>query len=365
MLITPTASQSGSVGSARMQAVTFRKHGGLDVLHLEDVPMPVPGPDEILVKVLACSVNQVPDLVVRASRRGMGELSFPHILGADPAGEVVAVGSRVVGFPLGHRVVIYPLLRCGDCDLCRSGSGENYCRRHRIIGVHLWGGYAQYIRVPADNVIPIPMSVSVEAASALALSYTTAWHGLITKSPVGAGDSVLVMAAGSDVGVAACQIARLHGARVIAAAESDGMLERARAVGAEAGVNCSQDGWADRVLALTEGKGVDIAFDTTGKSGWQECLRALARRGRLLSCGAAGGQSVRMNLGDLQRNHNTLYFYEGGASHELRHLVRLVASGKLQPVIDSRFPLRDVKSAQQRLAEHANFGKIILNPQGH
>lgn len=348
-----------------MQAVIFRKHGGLDVLRLEDVQMPVPGPNEILVKVLACSVNQVPDLLVRASRRAMGELSFPHILGADPAGEVVAVGSRVVGFPLGHRVVIYPLLRCGDCDLCRGGSGENYCRQYRIIGVHLWGGYAQYIRVPAENVIPIPMSVSVEAASALALSYTTAWHGLITKSPVAAGDTVLVMAAGSDVGVAACQIARLHGARVIAAAESDEMLERARAVGAVAGVNYSQDGWADRVLAHTEGKGVDIAFDAAGKSGWQECLGVLARRGRLLSCGAVGGQSVRINLGDLHRNHNVLYFYDGGASHELRHLVRLVASGKLQPVIDSRFPLRDVKSAQQRLADHANFGKVILNPQGH
>ena len=348
-----------------MQAVTFRKHGGLDVLRLEDVQMPVPGPNEILVKVLACSVNQVPDLLVRASRRAMGELSFPHILGADPAGEVVAVGSRVVGFPLGHRVVIYPLLRCGVCDLCRSGSGENYCRQYRIIGVHLWGGYAQYIRVPAENVIPIPMSVSVEAASALALSYTTAWHGLITKSPVASGDSVLVMAAGSDVGVAACQIARLHGARVIAAAESDAMLERARAVGAEAGVNCSQEGWADQVLALTEGKGVDIAFDTVGKSGWQECLHVLARRGRLLSCGTAGGQSVRMNLGDLHRNHNALYFYEGGGSHELRHLVRFVASGKLQPVIDSRFPLRDAKSAQQRLADRANFGKIILTPQAH
>jgi len=348
-----------------MQAVTLRKHGGLDVLHLEEVPMPVPGPDEILVKVLACSVNQVPDLLVRASRRGMGELSFPHILGADPAGEVVAVGSRVVGFPLGHRVVIYPLLRCGECDLCRSGSGENYCRGYRVIGVHLWGGYAQYIRVPAENVIPIPMSVSVEAASALALSYTAAWHGLVTKSPVAAGEFVLVMAAGSDVGVAACQIARLHGARVIAAAGSDGMLERARAVGAEAVVNYSQDGWADQVVALTGGKGVEVVFETTGKFGWQDCLRVLNRRGRLLSCGAVGGQSVRMNLADLHRNHNTLFFYDGGASHELRHLVRLVASGRLQPVIDSRFSLKDVKTAQQRLVDHENFGKIILTPQAH
>jgi NADPH:quinone reductase-like Zn-dependent oxidoreductase len=365
VLITPAASTSGSVGTDRMQAVIFRRHGGPDVLRLEDVPMPVAGPDEILVKVLACSVNRVPDLLVRASRRGMGELTFPHVLGSDPAGEVVAVGSRVVGFPLSHRVVIYPLLRCGECDLCRSGSGENYCRNYRVIGVHLWGGYAEYIRVPAENVIPIPMSVSVEAASALAWSYTTAWHGLVSTAHVAAGDSVLVMAAGSGIGVAACQIARLHGARVIAAAGSDWKLERARALGAEAGVNYSHEGWADEVLALTGGRGADIAFDTTGKFGWQDCLRILARRGRLLSCGAFGGNSVRMNLTDLHRNHNTLFFYEGGASHELRHLVRLVASGKLEPVIDSRFSLKDVKGAQQRLAERANFGKIILNPQVH
>lgn len=364
MLNAPATSPSGA-GDARMQAVTFHKHGGLDVLRLEEVPMPVPGPNEILVKVLACSVNQVPDLLVRASRRGMGDLTFPHVLGADPAGEVVAVGSRVVGFPLGYRVVIYPLMRCGECDLCRSGSGENYCRQYRVIGVHLWGGYAQYIRVPAENVIPIPRSVSVEAASALALSYTTAWHGLVTKSPVTAGDSVLVMAAGSDIGVAACQIARLHGARVIAAAESDAMLERARAVGAEAVVNYAQEGWAEQVLAPTGGKGADVVFETTGKFGWQDCLRVLNRRGRLLSCGAFGGQSVRVNLRDLHRNHNTLFFYEGGASHELRHLVRLVASGRLQPVIDSRFSLKDVKSAQQRLVDHENFGKIILTPQAH
>jgi NADPH:quinone reductase-like Zn-dependent oxidoreductase len=348
-----------------MQAVTFRKHGGPGVLRVEDVPMPVPGPDEILVKVLACSVNQVPDLLVRASRRGMGLLTFPHVLGTDPAGEVVAVGSRVVGFPLGHRVVIYPLLRCGDCDQCRSGSGENYCRRYRVIGVHLWGGYAEYVRVPAENVIPIPMSVSVEAASALAWSYTTAWHGLVTIARIAAGDSVVVMAAGSGVGVAACQIAKLHGARVIVVAGNDWKLERARAIGAEAGVNYSENGWADQLLALTDGKGADIVFETKRRPGWQECLRVLARRGRLVSCGDFGLQSVRMNLGDLHRNHNTLFFYEGGASDELRHLVRLVASGKLQPVIDSRFSLKDVKSAQQRLADHANFGKIILNPQAH
>jgi len=348
-----------------MQAVTFSRHGGLDVLRLDQVPMPVAGPNDILVKVLACSVNRVPDLLIRASRRGMGELTFPHVLGTDPAGEVVAVGSQVVGFPLGHRVVIYPLLPCGECDLCRRGVGENYCRRYRVIGVHLWGGYAEYIRVPAQNVIPIPMSVSVEAASALAWSYTTAWHGLVTTARIAAGDSVLVMAAGSGIGAAACQIARLHGARVIAAAGSDWKVERARALGAEAGVNYSHEGWADQVLELTGGKGADIAFDTTGKFGWQDCLRALARRGRLLSCGAFGGQSVRLNLGDLHRNHLTLFFYEGGASHELRHLVRLVASGKFEPVIDSRFSLKDVKSAQQRLVDRANFGKIILQPQAH
>ena len=348
-----------------MRAVTVRRHGGVDVLRLEEVPTPVPGPDEILVKVLACSVNRVPDLLVRASRRAMGTPTFPHVLGADPAGEVVAVGPGVIGIPLGQRVVTYPLLRCGECDFCRRGSGENYCRRYRVVGVHLWGGYAEYVKVPAQNVIPIPMSVSAETAAARSLSYTTAWHGLVTKAPVAATDSILVMAAGGGVGAAACQIARLQGARVIAAAGSDWKLERARALGAEAGVNYSQDGWANQVLSLTEGKGVDVVFDTTGKFAGPVSLGVLNRGGRLVSCGAFGGQSVRVPLGNLHRNRNTLSFYEGGASHDLRHLIRLAASGRLQPVIDSRFPMTEVKGAHQRLADRANFGKVVLVPQDH
>ncbi len=346
-----------------MQAVIFRRHGGPDVLRLEEVPTPAPGAGEVIVKVRACSVNRAPDLEVRKTRTSFGGVTLPHVLGADPAGEVAAVGAGVVGIPIGHRVATYPLLRCGDCDFCRRGSGENYCRRHRIIGVHLWGGYAEYVRVPAQNVIPIPMSVSWEAASALSLSYTTAWHGLVAKARVGAGDSVLVMAAGGGVGVAAVQIARLHGARVIAAAGSDWKLERARALGAEAGVNYSKEGWGEEVVSLTSGRGVDLVFETTGKFGWQDCLRALNRAGRVVSCGALTGPSVRMNLRDLYQNRNSMFFYEAGTSHELRHLAGLVASGRLQPVIDSRFSLRDAGNAQQRLVDRANFGKVIITPQ--
>jgi acryloyl-coenzyme A reductase len=346
-----------------MQAVLFRRHGGLDVLRLEEVPTPAPGAGEILIKVRACSVNRVPDLLVRKARTAFGEVALPHVLGADPAGEVAAVGAGVTGIPLGQRVATYPRLPCGECDFCHRGSGENYCRRPRMLGVHLWGGYAEYVTVPAGNVIPIPLSVSCEAASALALSYTTAWHGLVAKARVGASDTILVTAAGGGVGAAAVQVARLHGARVIAAVGSDWKIERARALGAEAGVNYTKDGWADNVLSLTNGRGVDVVFETTGRLGWQSCLRTLNRAGRLVSCGALAGPALRMNLRNLYLNRNSVFFYDGGASNELRHLAGLVASGKLQPIIDSRFPLKDAKNAQQRLVDRANFGKVIITPQ--
>ncbi len=361
----PEPRKTPGVSAASMRVVLFRKHGGVDVLRLEEVPTPVPGPGEILIKVRACSVNREFDLGVRQSRTVVPEVTLPHVLGVDAAGEVALVGPGVTGIPLGYRVATYPIVRCDECDFCRRGMDESHCRRYRVIGVHQWGGYAEYVKVPAQNVVPIPMSVSWEAASALPLSYTTAWHGLVTRGRVGAADTVLVTAAGSGVGVAALQIARLHGARVIAAAGSDWKLERAGALGAEAGVNYSKEGWADKVLSVTGGRGVDLIFDTLGKLTWAECLRCLNRTGRMVCCGAATGSSVRIDLRSVSQNYNSLFFYRVGTAQDLRHLIGLVASGKLQPVIDSRFPLEEAKSAQQRLLDRANFGKVIITPRPH
>jgi acryloyl-coenzyme A reductase len=343
-----------------MKAAVFRKHGGVDVLRVEEVPTPAPGPGEVLIKVRTCSVNRDPDLAARQTRTAFRELALPHVLGVDAAGEVTLVGPGVTGIPLGHRVATYPLVRCEECDFCRRGTGENYCRRYRVIGVHIWGGYAEYVKVPAQNVVPIPMSVSWEAASAVSLSYTTAWHGLVTKARVSAADSVLVMAAGGGVGAAAVQIARLHGARVIAAAGADWKLDRARALGADAGVNYSKEGWSEKVLELTDGRGVDVIFETVGRTTWRDGLRCLNQGGRVICCGATAGGSARIDLRTLYQNHTSLSFWKAGTSGELRYIIGLVASGKLQPVIDSRFPLEEARSAHQRLIDRANFGKVII-----
>jgi acryloyl-coenzyme A reductase len=344
-----------------MKAVVFHEYGGPEVLRYEDVPIPEPGAGEVLIRVGACSLNRGPDAMVRSGSFGLQGISLPHVCGADPAGEIVQVGDGVTDVAVGQRVAVYPVLSCETwCERCPR-LGENYCAKFRVIGVHTWGGQAEFVRVPARNVVPIADSVSYEAATTLGVSYITTWHGMVTKAQTTADDTVLVMAAGSGVGAAAIQIGAMLGARVLATTGADWKADRALKLGADQVFDYKDPAWPDKVMAATDGKGVDVLFDNV-VSTWSQSLNVLARGGRVFCSGTTSATEATIDVRRLYRNMNTLYFHMQGTKSEMAHIAALMASGDLQPAIDSVYSLSEATAAQQRLDRNDQFGKIILRP---
>ena len=345
-----------------MNAVVFYEHGGPEVVRYEQIAMPEPGPGEVLLKVGACSLNRGPDAMVRSGVFGLDGISLPHVTGADPAGEVVAVGEGVDDVALGTRAAVYPLLTCETwCGKCPQ-LGENYCAKFRLIGVHTWGGHAEYVTVPARNIVPIANNVSYETATTLGVSYITTWHGMVTKAQTTRHDIVLVMAAGSGVGAAAIQIGVMLGARVLATTGSDAKAERARQLGADEVFDYNDPAWAEQVRAATDGYGVDVLFDNVGAETWRHSIGLLARGGRVFCSGATATHQVEIDLRSLYRNMNTFYFHMQGTKDEMTYLASLYASGELKPVIDSVYSLSEASTAQEKLEAKEQFGKIVLVP---
>lgn len=343
-----------------MKAVVFEAFGGPEVLKYQEVPDPVAEAGEVVIQVKACSVNRTLDLEVRERGAGFG-VTLPHISGADPSGLVTQVGRGVSGITVGDRVAAQPTLHCGSCRFCQRGE-ENACLSLQVIGVHRPGGYAEFARIPASNVLPLPASLSFPEASALPLSYPVAWHLLVTLGKVTADDTVLIMAAGSGLGVAGIQIAKLKGARVLAAAGSDDKLERARALGADATINYAKADLPQEVKRLTDGWGVDVVFENIGAATWDKSVASLARKGRLVTCGTHGGSQASIDIRSLYRNYISLLFSAGSTRKETEEVFRLAGEGKLKAVVDRTFPLREAAEAQRYLADRKNFGKVILVP---
>ena len=338
-----------------MKAVRFHAPGGVDVLRYEDAPDPVPGPGEALVRVRACALNHL-DLW---QRRGIERvrIPLPHISGADVAGEVVEPGAS--GVASGARVMLQPGLSCGRCRECLSGR-DNECASYSVIGYMSDGGYAELVKVPAANLIPLPGRIDFVHAAAFPLTFLTAWHMLVTRAALRAGEEVLVLAAGSGVGQAAIQIATLHGARVIATAGTDEKVARARELGADEALNHHGEDLPRRVRELTGGRGVDVVFEHVGQATWERSVKCLARGGRLVTCGATTGSQGNVDLRFLfGRQLSILGSYMGGKG-ELLQAVPFLLGGRLKPVVDRVFPLADAARAQERLEAAGQFGKIVL-----
>ncbi|MBI4476930.1 MAG: zinc-binding dehydrogenase [Acidobacteria bacterium] len=336
-----------------MKAIRFHQHGGPEVLRYEDAPDPVAQPGEAVVRVKACALNHL-DLW---ERRGIERVAipFPHISGSDVSGEVVDGPPADVG----RRVMLQPGLSCGRCPACLDGR-DNFCRRYDVLGYRSDGGYAQLVKVPVENLIPIPERIGFREAAAFPLTFLTAWHMLVARAALKPGDEVLVLAAGSGVGQAAIQIARLHGARVFATAGSERKLELARELGAAAAIDHHRTDMVEEVKKLTDRRGVDVVVEHVGQQTWDRSLRCLAAGGRLVTCGATTGPAAGIDLRWLFGRQLSILGSYMGAKGELLEAARWFFDGKLRPVLDETFPLARAADAQRRLEESQHFGKIIL-----
>lgn len=340
-----------------MKAIRFHEHGGPEVLRYEDAPAPEARPGEALIRVKAVSLNHL-DLW---QRRGLERvrIPFPHISGADVAGIVEEAPDS--GLDRGCRVLLQPGLSCGRCARCLEGR-DNECPRYDVLGYHSDGGYAELVRVPAPNVVPIPDAIGFVEAAAFPLTFLTAWHMLVTRARLRAGEVVLVLGAGSGVGQAAIQIARLHGARVIATAGTDEKLARAGALGAVDTINHARDDIAAGVRRLTDGRGADVVVEHVGTATWDKSLRSLARGGRLVTCGATTGYDARVDLRVLFSRQLSLLGSYMGRKSELLRAAEFFFAGHLMPAVDRVYPLAEAADAHRRLEARENFGKIVLTP---
>lgn len=321
------------------------------------MPPPAVGPTDVLVRVRAAALNHL-DVWIR---KGLPRLAvtFPHIPGADVAGVVAEAGDAVRAIRVGDEVVVAPGISCGVCASCLAGE-DNLCRDYSILGEHRHGGYAEFVAVPEANILPKPPQLSFEEAAAVPLVFLTAWNMLVTNGRLRFGDEVLVWGAGSGVGSAAIQIAGLFSARVIAVAGAAWKLEKARALGAAAGIDHREQDVLEEVRRLTGRRGVDVVFDHVGAATWQTSLKSLARGGRLVTCGATSGPEAVTDIRYIYGRRLSIHGTWMGTKGELYEVMRLVRAGRLRPVVHQVFPLDAAAEAQQMMERSEHFGKLVL-----
>ena len=341
-----------------MKAVRIHEYGGPEVLKYEDIEMPVPRANEVLIRVKACALNHL-DLWIR---QGLPRVkSLPHILGSDISGEVVAAGELCWRVKPGQRVLLSPGLSCRQCEFCVSGR-DNQCAQYTLFGAGVPGGNREYMTAPEYTAIPIPDSLSFEDAAAAPLVFLTAWHMLFGRAELQAGEDVLVMAASSGVGMAAVQIAKLFHCRVIATAGGEAKMTKAMALGADHVIDHYRDDIAVEVKRITENRGVDVVIEHVGAATFAASTASLAAGGRWVTCGITTGYDVKLDLRRLFRKHEALLGSFMGTLGELHRVLKFVFQGKLRPVVDRVFPMKDIAEAHRYLENKEQFGKVVVVP---
>ena len=342
-----------------MKAVVFEQHGGPEVLeYREDVPEPAPGFGQVRIRVRAASVN----FLDVWTRKGLPyKIEMPHILGNDGAGTIDAVGEGVTHLNVGDEVVLSPGAGCNHCRACLDGD-DMLCLQYDLFGLRKQGSYAEFLVAPARNAFPKPAQLSFEEAASMPLVFLTAWHMLVGRAALKAGETVLVVAAGSGVGIAATQIAKMLGATVIATASTDAKLEKAKALGADHVINYRNDRFETRVRKLTGKKGVDVVIEHVGQATWEKSVAALARGGRLVTCGATSGFEGKTDLRALFAKQISIYGSYMGRLSEFGDVWAQITAGRLKPVLDRALPLAEARAAHEAMEKREQFGKIVLVP---
>jgi len=341
-----------------MQAIRFHEYGGPEVLRYEQVPDPVLRQDQVLVRVKACAMNHL-DLWVRM---GTTRSPLPHIPGSDIAGEIVSVGEYVTGVRAGERVLLAPMTFCNHCPACADGR-QNQCPQFSVLGNANDGGDCELISVPQVNVIPIPETLTFDQAASVPLVFLTAWHMLVGRARIRPGQSVLVLGAGSGVGIAAIQIAKkIFRATVITTAGTEAKMEKARQLGADHVINHYQQKIGDEVRRISGKQGVDIVVEHVGKATWEDSVKSLKAGGTLVTCGATTGPEVGLDLRFVYSRQLSVLGSYMGTLGELHEVLKFVFDGTLQPVVDRVFPLREARAAHEHMEKSQMFGKIVLNP---
>ena len=314
-------------------------------------------PTDAIVQLKAAALNHI-DLLNRAGVTGI-EVSLPHILGADGAGIVVEVGNGVSNVKKGDAVCLFPPSGCGQCEFCHTDR-DFMCVRLRVLGERLKGTYAEYVKLPAQNCFPIPSGLSFEEAAAFPLVFITVWRMLITNAQLKPGEHVLILGIGGGVATAALQVAKQIGTHVVVTSSSDEKLELAKSWGADHGINYRRSDFTKEVRALTGKRGVDVVVDCVAGESWVKSLAALAKGGRLVTCGATAGANPQTDVRRIFWNHLKIFGSTLGSREEFRQLLNFMRASQLRPIIDQLFPLREAAAAQRRLEEGKQFGKIVL-----
>ena len=340
-----------------MKALAFYEHGGIEKLQIADLPKPTIGVDDVLINIKASALNRL-DLFVREGLPGL-KLPMPHILGSDGAGVIAEVGANVRGLQLGQRVTINPGLSCGACEFCLAGE-QSLCGDFKILGEHVAGAAAEFVRVPAVNVLPIPDDFPFEQAAAAPLVFLTAWRALMSRAHVRAGEDVLILGAGGGASTAAIQIAKKAGARVFVTSSSDAKLQKAKELGADGLINYATREWDKEVWKLTNKRGVDVVFESVGAAVWLKAIRSLRRGGRLVTIGATTGPNPQEEIRQIFWKQVDILGSTMSNQREFREVMKLVLRGELKPVVDVVLPLERAQDAHARLAKGEHFGKIVL-----
>lgn len=345
-----------------MRAVVLQGYGGLGNVTLADVPRPViDGPHDVVVAVKTAALNHL-DLFVVGGLPGITH-TFPFVLGGDGAGIVEAVGSAVTRVKPGDRVLINPGVWCGRCEFCLDGE-QSLCTTYGLLGEHLPGTLAEAVRVPEVNVQALPASVDWPGAAAFPLAFLTAWRMLMTKARLQPGETVFIWGIGGGVALAALAIAKRAGARVIVTSGSDEKLARARALGADETINHTSQDVLKEVRRLTNRRGAEVVLETVGQQTWETSLKALARAGRLVTCGGTSGPMVTSDVRRLFWHQYTIMGSTMGNSREFEAVTSLLARGQLKPVVDSVVPMADARAAFERMQQGGQFGKIVVAIDG-